>query len=355
MKNKKIFKVIILVTLLFLLSGILFTLFTRKTTTETIKLTYSTATNSYNDYGNDSSKFSDNLFNSSLNSVETAAVYDKSYETSDAAVETQESVEQTDVDLNETSNELTADKKLKKTYTYSVEATEYDKFLNNIETKTDSLGGYIEYVDEVQRSETNSKHTETYTVRKSSYEIRIPSDKMSDFLSIIDGNAYIVSQNESVEDVTTQYIDLDTHIQSLKTEYTELNKLLKEAKSVTEIIEVQDRLTNINYEIESYEKTLEALKEDVDYSKLYLTVEEVIYYQDTVTRFTSDIAEEWSHIFEDWLTQVLPMFFLIAIALIPMIVVICIAIWIISKIIIKNKMKHQQTIIIKQDTEQEKN
>lgn len=342
---KRIRKLLAVLLLSFVLGVVLIVMVSSNKSIETVKLSYSSSSTVNNEYSNYVSKDSVNLFSDS--SVTNGMSYDSS-------AELIEEVDNSYSNDSQSTN-LMDNKLLKKTYRYSVESTNYDEFITKIESKVSSFGGYIESEDEVRRTETNSGHTKSHTVRRVSYQIRVPSDRMVELLNILDGEAYVISQNEYVEDVTTQYLDLEAHISSLKDEYSTLNELLSSAESVTEIIEVQDRLTSINYEIESYEKCLDSLKEDIDYSKLYLTVDEVIYYQDTVRRFNSDIAESWYYVFDGWITEVLPIIVLITVSLIPMFFIIGLAVYIISKVVIRNRSKYQQTIVIKEFDDKERN
>lgn len=350
MKSKKKFKLIFECVLVFILVFIIVVLvFGKKTTEETVKLTYSNC-ESYRDY-NDSIDYNSSInkgfsFGSSGDILENAATSEMAVEDSISGdVDYEEEVTN---DINSESKN-SYDKKIRKSYNYSVESEEYDYFLSNLKSKLEELGGYIDSEDEVQRSKLNSLRTKEYTVRKDSLVVRVPSDKVDEFIKEFNNGCYILVKNEFVEDVTAQYLDLETHIESLKDEYKVLNDLLDKAESVSEIIEVQDRLTSINYEIESYEKSLEILQEDVEFSKFNISIEEVIYYTDKIESYRSDIIESWCEVIEGWLSTALPSILLVTISLIPFIALLCVAYYMISKMVLKNKQKYQQTIVIKNE------
>ena len=320
--------------------------FSKRTTTETVKLTYGSrqtvggGSSSYNtaaqsDFFSLGSSKGGNYMTESA-AVDTAAYAENGY---DAAV-----AEEAETDTGAAA--LTDNKKLRKTYNYRVESTEYDKYINDVEKAVESLGGYIEDRSEDTYTADTSDLLKTYTVRRMDYTMRVPADKVQELQRIVENGVFILSQNEYVEDVTTQYIDLDTHIQALKTEYSYLEELLAQAVSVTEIMEVQDRLTEINYEVESYEKTLDALKKDIDYSKLYLTVNEVIYYQDTVTRYASELAESWARIMQEWLEEILPV---IVLVILPIIILACAGIYLVIRAAGKARVKHPQVLVLRRE------
>ena len=123
------------------------------------------------------------------------------------------------------------------------------------------------------------------------------------------------------------------------------------ATSVTELIEIQDRLASLNQQIESYERQLDIIKTDIAFSKVDLAIEEVIYYEDEVERWTSDLAEQWAYIFTEWLEDILLPILLVTISLVPLMGVVFGSIYILIRAIVKFKNKNQSVIIIKQDSD----
>ena len=347
-KTKKLVLCVVPVLVVCLIGVLCYVGFSKRTTTETVKLTYGSRQTvggdgaSYNaaeqsDFFSLGSSKGGNYMTESA-ATDMAAPMENGYDT---AV-----TEEAETDAGAAASTLTDDKKLRKTYNYRVESTEYDKYINDVEKAVASLGGYIEDRSEDTYTADTSDLLKTYTVRRMDYTLRVPADKVQKLQKIVENGVFILSQNEYVEDVTTQYIDLDAHIQALKTEYSYLEELLAQAVSVTEIMEVQDRLTEINYEVESYEKTLDALKKDIDYSKLYLTVNEVIYYQDTVTRYTSELAELWAMIVQEWLEEILPV---IVLVILPIIILVCVGIYLVVRAAGKARIKHPQVIVLRHE------
>jgi hypothetical protein len=342
-KVKKLYIVLAIVFVVLVLGLIIFRVSTTKTTTEYVKLTYTSNYSLYDKYGdavtNVSNDYQPSLFSSSSSSSSSYDSY--STESYDYSYNTTES--------SDDSSNLTDGKKLKKTYDMNVETTEYDNFTKYFTEQIDNLGGYIESQYTDSRTKQDSSKLHSYTVRYADYTVRVPATKIDDLLTFVDNGSYITSNREYVEDVTSDYMDLETHIASLKAEETRLNELLEMAQTVTELIQVQDRLSEINYEIQSYETSLDTMKTDVDYCKLTLTVYEVIYYQDTVTRYTSDLSESWGDIFDEWIEDVLPVILLLTVSLIPIIALIGFAVYVVSKIVVKNKVRTPQTVLLRYD------
>jgi len=159
-------------------------------------------------------------------------------------------------------------KKLIYTYNYSVETKEFDSFYKKIEETTSQAGGYIE------SSETNGSASDG-TNRYASLTLRIPADKMDQMLAVLDSDSNITYQNCTSDDVTLQYVDMESHLKALRTEQETLLKLMEKADKLDDVIALQSQLTNIRYEIESYESQLRMYDNLVDYSTLHLNISEV--------------------------------------------------------------------------------
>ena len=163
-------------------------------------------------------------------------------------------------------------RKLIKTVNMSVETKEFDKLLSNVEKKINQLGGYAESTN------ISGNSYEKSGSRYANITARIPAENLDAFVNSVENESNITSKNESAEDVTLSYADIEAHNASLRIEQERLNELLKEADSLETIIILQQRLTEVRYEIESYESRLRAMDNQVTYSTVYLNVSEVKEY-----------------------------------------------------------------------------
>ena len=158
------------------------------------------------------------------------------------------------------------DRKLIKTVTMDAETERYDELITALEAKIAALGGYTE-----------SRRTGTYgrTRRWSSMTIRIPADSLGDFVSHVNETANVLSTSETTDDVTLQYVDTEAKIKALETEQTRLLELLASAQNLSEILEIEARLSDVTYELERYESRKRSYDNQVSYATIHLTVEEV--------------------------------------------------------------------------------
>ncbi len=169
-----------------------------------------------------------------------------------------------DTDLSSEVN--TSDRKMIKNVYMEVKTTDYNGFSEMLLGQIGALGGYI--------SDT-SMWTDSDGLVNSSLTIRIPADHCDELITLVENGSNMVSKNESVEDVTLRYSDLDSHKKALLTEQDTLLKLMSQAETVSDIIEIEKRLSEVRYEIESMESQLRLLQNQISYSTINLTVTEV--------------------------------------------------------------------------------
>lgn len=159
-----------------------------------------------------------------------------------------------------------SDRKLIKTVSIDAETENYDELITALESKIAALGGYTE-----------SRRTGTYgkTRRWSQMTLRIPAEKLGDFVTHVTENANVLSTNETTQDVTLQYVDTEAKITALETEQARLLELLAEAQNLSEILEIEARLSDVTYELERYASQKRSYDNQVSYATVHLTVEEV--------------------------------------------------------------------------------
>jgi hypothetical protein len=187
-----------------------------------------------------------------------------------------------------------------------MESKEYDKSANAIFDAVKIAGGYIEFSDIAGNikmlgpENTNvinslglmklAVHT-SFEVRSDSYRdgdrrfmqlrIRIPQTNLSGFLTQIEACGNVLSKQENSEDITLQYVDTESHIIALTAERERLLTMLEKAENVEEMIVLEQRLSEIRYQLERYESTLRVYKNQISYATVNLTLNEVLIYTES--------------------------------------------------------------------------
>ncbi len=164
---------------------------------------------------------------------------------------------------------IAASRKLIKDGSFYVQTNDFDVFLTKLQQQIITLGGYVE-------SSSISGNSYGYdSCRDAQLVARIPAEKFDSFTETVSSLGTVTSRNETVKDITGSYIDTESHIAALKTEQEALLGILKKASTVSEIIEVQSRLTEVRAELESFQSQLKTYDDLIAYSTVTLNIEEV--------------------------------------------------------------------------------
>lgn len=175
------------------------------------------------------------------------------------------------------SNALPADRKLIRTIGIDAETEDLTALQDSLTSQLGALGGYVE-----AKNLRNGSHYGGYVRRTLSMTVRIPADKVDSFVNQVAEKTNVVSSVETVDDVTLQYVDTESHVKALETEQERLLELLEQAKDLEDILKIEDRLTSVRYELERYASYLRTLENKVTYATVNLTITEVKEYTPVV-------------------------------------------------------------------------
>lgn len=153
------------------------------------------------------------------------------------------------------------------------ETEDLDALLQNVETRVNELGGYVEQ-QEVYRGSAYANRV----YRHANMTLRIPAEKADAFVEKVGEISNITSTFEDVDDVTLQYVATESRITALKTEETRLLELLAQAKNMEDLLLIESRLTDVRTELEEYTSQLRLFDNLVNYATIRLNVDEVREY-----------------------------------------------------------------------------
>ena len=164
---------------------------------------------------------------------------------------------------------VVSDRKLIKTVSMDVETEEFDSLISKLQSRIGGLGGYVE------SSSTNNSSYYINNGRYANYVIRIPADQLDVLVGNVTDLANVTWKEENVQDITLRYVDIESHKIALQTEQERLLVLMERAETVEDLITIESRLSEIRYQIQSYESTLRTYDNQVNYSTLHLSISEV--------------------------------------------------------------------------------
>ncbi len=162
----------------------------------------------------------------------------------------------------------TQDEKIIKTVELSVETKEYEAYIAALAASVSASGGYVE-------TSTANLGSTSYSNRYATFTVRIPASNLDAFISASGEKGTIISKTENQQNVTLEYVDLESRIEAYKTEKATLTGLLEKAESLENVLAIQERLSEVNYQIETYTSQLKVLENRVSYSTVTLRINEV--------------------------------------------------------------------------------
>lgn len=168
-------------------------------------------------------------------------------------------------------------RKLIKTVNILAETEDFDTLVPGLQKQVEALSGYIEYISVY---DVHSYYVEDQQVKQRCANVmaRVPKEKLDGFLAQVGEQTNITSRSENVEDVTLQYVDLESHKKALVTEQERLLALMEKAETVEDIIAIEGRLSEVRYQLESMESQLRTYDNRIDYSTVELSITEVRKY-----------------------------------------------------------------------------
>lgn len=173
------------------------------------------------------------------------------------------------------------DRKLVRTASIRVETKAYEAYAAWLDGFISSTGGYAEDTEcVISEAGTDPLTGLPREYRTYSAAIRVPADQLDAFLSGIEAQSdgKVVYQSENVQDITVQYNDTEAHLESIRIEQQRLQELMAQAETVEDIISIEDRLSYVRYEIESYERQVRSYDSQVEYASVRFTLQEVLDY-----------------------------------------------------------------------------
>ena len=169
----------------------------------------------------------------------------------------------------EGSSSLPENRKLIQTVRMSVETDDLNAVLTQLDSRIAELGGYIESSN-VQNSGSQRP--------SASITVRIPADRLNDFVDRVGDVSNVVSSRKTVEDVTLSYVATESRMKALQAEEARLLELMAVAETLEDLLTVEKRLTEVRTELEQVTSALRLYDNQVDYATVHLSIQQVKEY-----------------------------------------------------------------------------
>lgn len=161
----------------------------------------------------------------------------------------------------------------------TVETLAFDEALAKITGFVNDMGGYFAATD----ISNNSIRGYYSNVRRATLSVRIPEDKLEAFVAKISSSDTfnIVRNSLSTEEVTDTYYDLKAQLDALMAQEARLTELMNEAKNLSDMLLIENKLTSVRKEINSVSSRIQYYDKAVAMSFVEITLDEVEKYEPT--------------------------------------------------------------------------
>lgn len=159
------------------------------------------------------------------------------------------------------------DAKLIYTGSHTLECTDLQVAMPGLEALVSDHGGYLERQEIYQQT---GWQTADYTVR-------VPSDQYDAFLAAVETweGGKVTYQSSSVDDVGEEYADIENRLETLQIKLDRLQGLLAQAENMEDIITIESAISDVEYEIEDLSGQKNRYDSLIDYSTVYITLQQV--------------------------------------------------------------------------------
>lgn len=180
-----------------------------------------------------------------------------------------------------------AEQKLIYTADARLETKDIEPALNFLYQKISEFGCVIES-EQVYNIDAKAVKNEGYYFSsgnpEADFSIRVPAEHYEAFLKGLKSDTdvlYVQRVTSSVQNLTRTYYDLQARISTLRGEEEWLTQYMSEAQNVSEMLEIKDRLTEVQYEIEQLTTHVNTIDYDADYSTVHIELVQVSSYTES--------------------------------------------------------------------------
>lgn len=163
-----------------------------------------------------------------------------------------------------------------------LETKDIQKTIDDVHAKIKAVDGIIQN-ESMKNLNSIAREEDWYNRYNNAYGyiyVRIPQAKLNEFMDGLGSSEiYVVTDtSNSVENMTDIYYDNEARLKSLRTQESRLLYFMENATSIPDMLDIESRLADIQYKIDSITNSQLEIDNDVKYSKVQINIEEVVRY-----------------------------------------------------------------------------
>lgn len=165
----------------------------------------------------------------------------------------------------EESGPAAAEKKIIRTASMTIATQEWETSFDALKALCTDMGGWIASA---------SENTASSGLRTAYLTLRVPSERLDEFLESSSGAGRVTRRDESATDVTESYQDTQARLNTQQALMARLQALVTEAASLSDLLALEAQIADTQYMVDSLQSSLNATDRQVDYAAVDITLKE---------------------------------------------------------------------------------
>lgn len=162
----------------------------------------------------------------------------------------------------------TQDSKIIRTVSFTIRTQQYDDAYEKLSTLVSDYGGTVESLNV-------SGDQSAGSLRYASLTLRIPQERLDEFVAAAQDMGGMSSYSESSDDVSDSYYDVQSRLDTQKAKLARLLELMESAQTTSDLIEIENAISDAQYLIDSYTGQLNGYDSRVNKSYVYVSIREL--------------------------------------------------------------------------------
>lgn len=225
----------------------------------------------------------------------------------------------------------------------NVETIHFDETVDQIYEMIGYYQGFLESAYVTGR-DYSSQYYDRYSYRNAQFVIRVPRENFSALRTDLDMLGNVTYTSVEAKNITYEYRDTESRLNAYRVEESRLLEMLKKAESVEDMLSIEDRLSNVRYQIESLTTTLTNWDSKVNYSTMRLSVQEVreLTVERPIARTFGEDLREGIRSSWEWLGQAGKAIVLFIVSALPLLVIPAVLVMVMVLFIRHNRRKKRK-------------
>jgi len=150
----------------------------------------------------------------------------------------------------------------------SIVTADVEARMQAVQILAEQMGGFV-----VSSNLYESYASNNVSVPEAQVVVRVPAEKLDEALTNIKKDAdEVKSESKSGEDVTAQYVDLQSRLKNLQAAEAQLDEIMKRAQNTEDVVNVFDKLTYYREQIELVKGQMKYYEESAALSSITVTI-----------------------------------------------------------------------------------